>query len=315
MTIDQPSEPIEPTPSSQADLIFKEITRLAATQLGLQASETEFQQTTTRADLVLTVPPGLALEDTMFDFFRAVNVVEFKSENDRFNLREYAKNELRTIIRFLQGKQENYDNILNVIVSARSPDGFLKQAREHGLAFEPEPDRPWLLRCQAGFQNVVIVVCRDLPIDQKYNDWLIFIPTDSRRWRKYLELLLLRGDIASLNTIRRMRPKEYADMTKDIIEHLEAKGLLNFEGDKRYERDQLAAAQILLGWLAKRKTPNLSEVLAELNPEERLTGLNPQERLAGLNPQELLTGLSQEQRQELLKLLTEQTAQTEQEKS
>jgi hypothetical protein len=32
------------------------------------------------ADLVLVVPPGLSLEGTMFDFFRASNVIEFKTE-------------------------------------------------------------------------------------------------------------------------------------------------------------------------------------------------------------------------------------------
>lgn len=76
------------------------MTQKEAAQLGLQANDSEIQYST-RADLMLTVPDGLNLDSTMFDFFRWINVIEFKGQNDQLDLEEYIRNELRTDLIFL----------------------------------------------------------------------------------------------------------------------------------------------------------------------------------------------------------------------
>jgi hypothetical protein len=158
--------------ANRPDPFFKLLTRLEAVQLGLQLVETELQYST-RADLVLSVPDGLSLDGTMFDFFRPLNVLEFKSQGDQLTLREFIRNDLRADLLFLQGSDESYLNILNIIVSSRLPQGFISLASQGGITFAPEVGRPWLWRGQSGFQDVAIVVCRDLPLEPLYYPWLI----------------------------------------------------------------------------------------------------------------------------------------------
>ncbi len=64
--------------SGRPDPFFKVITRQEAEQLGIEASESELHST--RTDMVLKVPPSVVLEGTMFDFFQAHNVIEFKEK-------------------------------------------------------------------------------------------------------------------------------------------------------------------------------------------------------------------------------------------
>src|SRR5690242_16357155 len=79
MTEEHSQGPEEALPSNRPDPFFKLLTRVAAEQHGRKADETELQYST-RADFMLSVPPGISPEGTMFDFFRRKNVVEFKSQ-------------------------------------------------------------------------------------------------------------------------------------------------------------------------------------------------------------------------------------------
>jgi len=287
---------------SAPDLIFKLLTRQDAIQAGLVPVETELQYST-RTDLVLNVPPGLDLTGTAFDFFRAKNVVEFKSQGDQFDLTEYVRNSLRTDLIFLQEKAKSFDNILNVIITSRSPDGFLLAATRRGINFQPAAGRPWLLRGQVGFQDVAIVVCRDLPIELTYYNWLVFAPSDTRKWQAFVETLLQQRNRELLRIIKKMRPREFIMLTKsldDLIKEAKAEGLLDpdfvleFEVDEETRQLELETTSFLLKTIAQEKSGRLAEVLAGLKPEDRLTGLTPEDRLTGLTP---------EDRQKLLELL------------
>jgi hypothetical protein len=99
--------------SSRPDPVFKLITSEEAKAVGLVVKQSEIQYST-RTDLILTVPEGVSTENTLFDFFRGANLVEFKSENDPLTLQEFTRNEVRTGIWFLQSGAEDYDNILNM---------------------------------------------------------------------------------------------------------------------------------------------------------------------------------------------------------
>ena len=67
------------------DALFKLVTRAEALRFGLKLLESEAQYTT-RADLITEIPEGLDVSSSMFEFFRPVTVMEFKSENDKFDL-------------------------------------------------------------------------------------------------------------------------------------------------------------------------------------------------------------------------------------
>ena len=275
--------------TARPDPYFKFITRLEAMQIGLLTSETELQYST-RTDLVLTVPPGLSLKGTLFDFFRSINVIEFKSQSDPLNLREYVRNELRTDLILLQSKDEEFNNILNVLVVSRFPQRFLDYARSKGIIFEPAAARPWLWRNQVGFQNVVIVVCRDLPLEPLYYPWLIFAPTDSRKWREFVLRLLAERNAFFLEKLENMRPKEYKEMAQKFIETARAQGLvITPEEEAELEQahaDALAqpsdpeflasledldidAIGVWLGPVIEEKPEKLVQKLAKLTPEQK----------------------------------------------
>ncbi len=296
MSNNPPPAPDPATTSKRPDPLFKFLTRLEAEEHGLIASETEFQYST-RADLVLSVPPGLSLEGTLFDFFRAVNVIEFKSQNDPFNLREYIRNELRTDLQLLQSNDENFDNILNVIVSSREPQRFFSLAAKKGVSFKPDEAKPWLWRNQNGFQNIAIVVCRDLPIEKPYYLWLTFAPTDSLKWDAFVGEMIKQQNQPVLEVLQSLKPKEFA-MVEEKYKELIIEALKRPEFNEPIEEPLELRAELLLEAVAHDYPQVLDKVLSVLKPEERLAGLDPQERLAGLDPEE---------RQKLLKLLLEQS--------
>jgi len=301
VTTEQSLEDSQPASSSRPDPLFKLLTKIEAEQLGLEAIETEFQYST-RADLVLSVPPGLALEGTLFDFFRSINVLEFKSEGDRFDLREYIRNDVRTGLSLLQGQDTNFDNTLNLMVVARKPRSFLNAAKKRGLIFRREKGRPWLWQGKVGFQDVAIVVCRDLPLEPIYYSWLVFAPSDSSKWKEYIEILVREGRIGLLEVVQKLRPRELYAMLKykgrDLEELARVEGWVPPIDDPEVEELQVEVINMMLQNLVAKKSKKVGLIVSKLKPEERLSGLKPEERLSGLKPEE---------RAELLKLLTEQT--------
>jgi hypothetical protein len=165
------------------DPFFKEITRLEAVQAGLEAIETEYQQTF-RGDLVLKTTPQSHLQNTLFDFFYTYNVVEFKSENDKFDEIEFAKTEVRSRLLLIQKIGATYANTLNVIVCAREPKKLLDYMRQRGYSVAINTERPWQIECKVGLVDVIIVVCYKLPLEKLYYSWLAFTPSDNAKWQQ-----------------------------------------------------------------------------------------------------------------------------------
>ena len=84
---------------------------------------------------------------------------------------------------------------------------------------------------------------------------------------------------------------------KAKYEEFMERGELDPKEFKRIERERAEGAHILTTAIAKKKPEQLPEILAGLKPSEILSALKP----------ELLAGLKPEERQQLRKLLTEQT--------
>lgn len=247
------------------------------------------------------------LRGTMFDFFQAVNVLEFKGQSDQLTLREYVRNDLRTDLALLQSKDDDFTNILNVIVTSRWPQTFFEQAEKWGIVFQPEKEKPWLRKAQVGFQNVALVICRDLPLEEPYYSWLAFTPAGTRKWKDFLRILLIEGKAELLDTIRQMRPKEFKVTTKDLIQQLEAEGKIpHQEPDEEMEQLMVRVRQIAAYFRETLGKLTPEERMAGLKPEDRLKGLKTEDRLKGLKPEDRLKGLSTKERQELLKLLLEE---------
>jgi hypothetical protein len=202
--------------SSRPDSFFKLLTAAEAKAVGLQEQPTEFQYTSL-ADLVFAVPDKVSLAGTIFDFFRPLSVVEFKSENDPLTLKKFIKNEVRTGILCLQKDFEDYSNILNVYVVARKPDKLFEIAESRNIKLTNTPAKKWLWQGQVGFQDVAIVVCRDLPLKEQYYIWIMFAPAKSPKWRDLIKRLYKERNQKLLDIAAQLRTKEFAMVITDEL--------------------------------------------------------------------------------------------------
>jgi hypothetical protein len=247
--------------SSRPDPVFKLITSEEAKTLGLIVKQTEIQYST-RTDLILTVPEGVSTVNTMFDFFRGANLVEFKSENDPLTLEEYIRNEVRTGIWFLQTGAKNYNGILNAYVVARKPGSFFKVAETRGITFVNTKERKWLWTAKVGFQDVAVVVCNNLPLDKRYYKWLLFAPAKSGKWKQFIQRLVDERNKELLEIAIQMRPKEIGMVTsEEVLKEIMAE--LSPEEKEVYEKEVDEGYELMITALAK-KPEKLAETLAKL---------------------------------------------------
>ena len=292
-----PAEPEQPAdPASRLEPFFKSITILNSERVGLTNEPTE-RTYTPRADLILSVPPAVSVENTLFDFFARVNVIEFKSQNDKFNLREYVRNELRTGLRFLDEPEADLEDFLNVIITARLPSAFLAYAASRKVIFQAQSGRPWLYLAQVGLQNVAIVVCRLLPLEPRFYPWLAFAPSASVSWRNYILQLIEENNQQYLGLAREVYPEEVKMLTDEEFDK-RLHDILNDPANQNIglKRDPALNAVVALEEVDQDAPEQLGEVLSILKPEQRLAGLKPEERLSGLKPEERLSGLKPEER-------------------
>ncbi len=193
-----------------------------------------------------------------------------------------------------------------MIVTARFPASFFSQAAALNITFTQVDGKPWLWEGQVGFQAVTIVVCKDLPLELPYSNWLFFMPYTKNRFLEFFQFLIDTKQLNLLEKYREMRPKEF-DMTfNEVIEKARKKGYLTPDEEAYIAQIKQEALAVDLKMLAK-KPQELSKLLSVLNPKERLADLTPEERFAGLTPEERLSGLTAEERKELLKTLMEQS--------
>jgi hypothetical protein len=307
--IEQPAtiEEVENEKRKRPDPLFKELLAEAAREAGLKSEPTELQvQQSSTSDLLLTIPEGTALDGTLFDFFRQANIIEFKSTNDPLTTVKFALQLGRVYLWLVQQQQAqsnkakaiatiavDFDNILNVVVSSKYPREFLKYSAERGCPFVATPEREWLLQARCGWQDVVIVVCERLPIEPKYERWLMFAPATSQTWRSFLKMLAQEQNWELLEVAKKLRPKEFKLMSPELEKYFEE---LRAEEPELYDKKWWEIVNLPLPDPKYLKPEQLAQLMSKLAPEERTIGLTPEERTIGLTPEERTIGLTPEER-------------------
>jgi hypothetical protein len=244
----------------RADPTFKLITNRLAQEIGLKVIGAELPQTLT-ADLALEIPPelGARLKNSLFNFLEGYQyaIVEFKGQNDQFTLPKFLANLARTALFCLKHEEVAVKKVLNLYVCSQYPDGILGLANtpgEKGLFTNP-PGRNWLWHASFFFQEIMIVVCRDLPVEPIYYDWLVFAPADSKKWREFVKTAIREGRRDIIEILIRLRPKELRAMTINVDEILEQLD--------PHEREQLEAyyAELIAAWLPMFTAKNPDELV------------------------------------------------------
>ena len=187
------TKPDQPKPAkartrlkSQIDPYFKQIMTKLALEAGLDNGPTELQvQRSTLSDLLLIVPSLVSLVGTILDFFRRVNIIEFKSDSDKFDKATFATQVGRVNIWYgRNSKLADFSEILNVIILARYQPEVFDYAQERNCPFQMVDNQEWLWMSRQGLQDVVIVICERLPVEPRYYDWLLFMPAHNQKWER-----------------------------------------------------------------------------------------------------------------------------------
>lgn len=209
----QEQSPTPPGNVARADPTFKLVTSELAWQSGLRLTWAELPQSLT-ADFVLEVPPELKLDDTLFSFLAGYDyaVLDFKGQGDPLDEDKLLTNVARTAL-FCIKKPANVRRTLNLLVCSRYPQEILRPVE--GVAGFSRPDEqamPWLWLGRYSVQEIAIVVCRDLPLEPRFYNWLAFAPADSEKWKALVRLALKEGRRDLIELMRRMRPKEVLEL-------------------------------------------------------------------------------------------------------
>lgn len=98
-------------------------------------------------------------------------------------------NQVRTAIFFLQASSKeteaDYSQYLNTYVLARLPKDFLDNASQNGIVFTVDQETSRLRRAKVGFQNIALIVYRDLSVERRFYRWLLFAPSDDKKWQAF----------------------------------------------------------------------------------------------------------------------------------
>jgi hypothetical protein len=257
------------TPEATADTQFKLASIQLAERAGLLVGNAEMPNKLA-TDVVLEVPRGILrqLKQSLFDFLRDYKfaVTEFKGQSDPFTLRKFKINVARTIMFEEMHPDVPEGKILNLYVTARYPEEFLSLANKHPdkLSFIQDEKRRWLWHGTCFFQPMLIVVCRDLPLEPKYYEWLVFVPAGTQRWREIIQMFKEDNQFNLLLLMRKLRPKEF-DMVIDVDEIIrqlpnEERAQWEEEWGELMERELLKNPDGILG--------PVSRNLAKLTPEQ-----------------------------------------------
>jgi hypothetical protein len=282
------------TVTLRPDPRFKFWTEKLLKALGIKAVATDLPQLLS-ADMILEIPAEshTKLEPTLLDFLRSFRyaVMDFKGQGDNLNLDKFLLNVARTAT-FCTKVKPNEDklNVLNLIVSSRMPEDLLALANKNPdrPEFTNTPERPWLWQGGTFYQNYIIIVCRDLPLEEPYYDWLIFAPSDSDKWKNFAKMMLRENRTEIVEELFRLHPKEMKPMLAEYLKEL--KQLDPQHGEKLYQDyydAAEAAASLLEDTWPEHYQEFSSKVVQKAPPEQLISAITSKEVLANLTPEQL----------------------------
>jgi hypothetical protein len=312
--------PEENNQNIRPDPAFKEIIGQAAKIAGFHQLNVELPQLSL-SDLILEKDdPNQDLSNTLFHFFREVTVVEFKSENDDFDDKNFAANIGRCFFLYSRYPELKYKQLLDLYISSEKPEALLRHLAEEKVVVKEEEE--WLLTCKYGTLDIAIVICRLLPLQERYFLLLLFAPSGSITWKEFIKKLVEQERFDLINVLSRLRPKEVSKMLSEI----------KYEPPMTPEwiKDKLEAIEILLNtpdtnpWLQKvvRETvmrlyfpegfladPEVKKIFDSLPMEKVVENLPVEEVVPNLSAEKIAANLTPEQKAELKKLLAQEADQ------
>ena len=245
------------------DPVFKEVMTFNFAQLALPV-ETQVEISrlprTMDALVVLEQPPERekVREQTVFNYFRVYNQIEFKGKNDPLTRDEYNLIRGRSYL-YLGEKNISASFMTVTIISARQPRNVL---------YHSPLDVKWKSENAGHYKStdifpVNLFVCNELEVTPKNYPLLLFAAS-KEKFRQFVEQIVDADNITYIYYASRVEPT----VTKEVLKMARKQNL--------YEK-QLQRIVDSMG----------ADLLQKMTPEERMHGLTVSERLAGLSLEDL----------------------------
>jgi len=260
------------------DPVFKEVMAFNFAQLALPIeTQVEISRLPRTMDALVVLEQDTARQkvhqQTVFNYFRVHNQVEFKGKEDPLTRDGY--NLIRGRSYLYLGEKKIPASLMTVtIISARQPRNVL---------YHSPIDVKWELESAGHYRStdlfpVNLFVCNELKVVSKNYPLLLFAAS-KEKFRRFVEQIVGENNITYIYYASRVEP----ETTKEV---------LKMAGKQNLYEKQLQRIVDSMG----------ADLLEKMTPEERMQGLTISERLAGLSIEDL-HALTPEVKAALLQLL------------
>jgi hypothetical protein len=275
--MEEQAQPESKFKQAKPDTVFKEVTGKMAVAVGLDLLNVELPRLPS-TDLIVHVPPGSDLSATPFEFLYSYSILEFKSENDPFDEFEFAISLARSLLFYNRFRKAKYQEMLTVFVCARYPDDLKEHFDLEKIKLKPAKKAEWLLQAKYGSLNLAFVICRYLPLEEKYYRWLIFASSKSAKWKEFVKMMLRMQNQEILDLLTHFRYKELVTMATELKKE-ETQGTLTKEDEEivealrrlleAYSYDPQAIGQFFSKSFNNMSTEELDKLIKLIESEKR----------------------------------------------
>lgn len=253
----------------QVDPVFKQVVvnEFADYQAGIQ-TEVEVSRLPRTIDVLVTVGTQAELEririETPFFYFLRYNQLEFKGRNDPLTSADVHLIDGRTQL-YLGEQGASVQEMTVTILCASKPRTVFTYTKKFRPFRQLEPG----YYKNDDYPTLYLIIINELPIVPKNYPLLLFASSE-RKFRKFLEEVVAKGDFTYLRYAYEVRPK----LTREVVTMAGISATLSKE-DLQFMADDIGL-----------------ELMAFLPPAKRLAGISAAERLAGISADELLKAIS-----------------------
>ena len=266
------------------DPVFKEVMAFKFAQLSLPVeTQVEISRLPRTMDALVVLEQETERlkvhKQTIFNYFRIHNQIEFKGKEDPLTQSEYHLIRGRSYL-YLGEKNISSSLMTVTIISARQP---------RKLLYHSNLDVKWESESAGHYRStdifpVNLFVCNELELVPKNYPLILFV-TSKEKFRQFVERIVGEEDITYIYYASRIEPA----LTKEILDMAGKQSL--------YEKQLQQIVDVMGTDLLKKMTPE--ERMDGLTVSQRVQGLTVSQRVQGLTVGERLAGLSQDDLQSL----------------
>jgi hypothetical protein len=213
-----------------------------------------------------------------------------------------ADNLGRIYLFYAKSGEVEFEQILSVFVCSHLPQDLVGWFATKGI--EPrQTGQEWRLHYQIGLININIIVCRLLPLEERYYQLLLFAPATSPKWKEFVKIAIEQELKELVNLATRLKPLEVSM----VIEERQKDNKLTASQIAIYKK----AGENVLSFIKSLPLEQQIDFFANVYTMEEFLTLEKLFLSDKLSLEQRLAGFSREERKKLLELLLQEEGETE----